>query len=454
VFPQVEDFGEDFNVETITFQSIVEAFTKVNINSIEKEQQLVDRRLEEFHKAFEIRINDLNKFHSRNPLDVSKGYSLNLNEIKSLSFSSKLAPSIEEILQKMSSEYEKNLEKTKSELDNIKRKAKKFLEGNLAENDFKKSLANTSYISKTHNNFEKEFQKMKGVISKKYREISGGIEKRFGGFSKDFAKEFSQASKFLNINQKALSKGEKDFLPSSSSIREKIRSSVTQIIEKDPVLTWENIGYYCFYTKNRMIPSELQSDISNVLVHKKSLSLMKEATESLKNNPTLNIFRCYSDTLDSHIKDVFIRIFREVGLNLGKKFINLDQDIYFIKRDKVPTPTMMIGILFDDNAMNSIRNVLGSRVVVESEQNEGNIAFHVAAIIPEFDCDYTKLENVWKTKEWSLHKVILLLSWHSLQNKNSVFLNMLKYSSGLYSTRVKDSYDEIFKQIEKNIIFH
>ena len=151
---------------------------------------------------------------------------------------------------------------------------------------------------------------------------------------------------------------------------------------------------------------------------------MKEATESLKKNPTLNIFRCYSDTLDSHIKDVFIRIFREVGSNLGKNFIRIDQDIYFIERDGVPTPTMMIGILFDVNAMNSIRDVLGSRVAVESEQNEGISSFHVAAVIPEFDCDYKKLKNVWKTKEWSLHKIILLLSWYSLQNKNSFYYHI------------------------------
>lgn len=453
-FPQEEDFGKDFNIANMTSQSVLEAFTKANINSIKKEQQLVDRRLDEFHKAFEKRMNDLNKFHSRNPLDISKGYSLKLKESKSLSFSSKPAPGIEEILQKMSDEYQKILEQTKSELDEIKEKAKKFLDGNIAEKDLKKSLANTGYLSKTQNNFEKVFQKMKGSISKKYSEISGGIEKRFGGFSKDFAKEFSQASKFLNINQKALSKGEKDYLPSSSSTRDKIRSSVIQIIEKDPVLTWENIGYYCFYSKNKMIPSELRSEISNALVHKKSLQLMKEATESLKKNPTKNIFRCYSDTLDSHIKDVFIRIFREVGLNLGKNFIRIDQDIYFIERDRVPTPTMMIGILFDVKAMNSIRDVLGSRVAVESEQSEGVSTFHVAAVIPEFDCDFKKLKNVWKTKEWSLHKIILLLSWYSLQNQNSFYLNMLKYSSGLYSTRVKESYDDILKQIEKNIIFH
>ncbi len=453
-YPLEEDFGKDFNIVDMTSQSILEAFKKANINSIEKEQQLVDRRLDEFHKAFEKRINDLNKFHSRNTLDISKGYSLQLKETKILSFSSKPAPGIQEILQKMSNEYEKILEQTKSELDDIKEKTKKFIDGNIAEKDLKKKLADTGYLSKAQNNFEKVFQKMKGSISKKYSDISGGIEKRFGGFTKDFAKEFSQASKFLNINQKAISKGETDFLPSSSHVRDNIRSSVIQIIEKEPLLTLENIGYYCFYSKNKMLPSELRSEITNALVHKKSIPLLKEATESLKNNPTLNIFRCYTDTLDSHIKDVFIRIFREVGLNLSKNFIRVDQDIYFIERDKVPTPTMVIGILFDVNAMNSVRKVLGSRIAVESEQNEGIKAFHLSAVIPEFGVDFKKLKNVWKTKEWSLQKIILLLSWYSLQNKNSFYLNMLKYSSGLYSTRVKESYDDILKQIEKNIIFH
>jgi hypothetical protein len=181
---------------------------------------------------------------------------------------------------------------------------------------------------------------------------------------------------------------------------------------------------------------------------------MKEATESFKNNPTLDIFRCYSDTLDSYIKILFIRLFREVGSNLGKNFLRMDQEIYFIERNKVPTPTMMMGILFDVNAMNSIRDLFGSRVAVESEENEEKSVFHISAVIPEFDCDYTKLKNVWKTKEWSLHRVLLLLSWHSLQEKNSFYLNMLKFASNLYSSRVKESYDEILYQMGKNIIFY
>ncbi|MHA2074147.1 MAG: hypothetical protein ACW97X_05980, partial [Candidatus Hodarchaeales archaeon] len=324
----------------ITSQSIVEAFIKGNVNSIKKEQQLVERRLDEFHSAFEKRISDITKFHSKNPLDISKGYSLQLKETKKLSFSPKPAPSINEILQKLASEYENILGQAKSELDKIKEIAKKFLDGNTSEKDLKKNLSNTGYLSKVQKNCEKEFQKKKESISKKYNDISGGIEKRIRGFSKDFSKEFSQASKFLNINHKALAKGEEDYLPASASIRKKILSSVNQIIEKDPILSWENIGYYCFYAKNRMVPSELRSEISNVLVHKKSLPLMKEATESFKNNPTLDIFRCYSDTLDSYIKILFIRLFREVGSNLGKNFLRMDQEIYFIERNKVPTPTM------------------------------------------------------------------------------------------------------------------
>ena len=105
--------------------------------------------------------------------------------------------------------------------------------------------------------------------------------------------------------------------------------------------------------------------------------------------------------------------------------------------------------------MDSIRNIFGSRVAaVESEKLEGRTVFHVSAVLPDFGCDFSKLKNTWKTKEWSLHKVLLLLSWHSLQNKNEFYLNMLKYSSGLYSTRVKESYDGILKQIENNIVFH
>ncbi|MHA2306946.1 MAG: hypothetical protein ACXACU_16320, partial [Candidatus Hodarchaeales archaeon] len=114
-FPEVEDFGESFDMTRITSQSIVEAFIKGNVNSIKKEQQLVERRLDEFHSAFEKRISDITKFHSKNPLDISKGYSLQLKETKKLSFSPKPAPSINEILQKLASEYENILGQAKSE---------------------------------------------------------------------------------------------------------------------------------------------------------------------------------------------------------------------------------------------------------------------------------------------------------------------------------------------------
>lgn len=180
---------------------------------------------------------------------------------------------------------------------------------------------------------------------------------------------------------------------------------------------------------------------------------MKEATESLKNNPTLDIYKCYSDVLDSYIKDVFIRLFGEIGSRIGKNYIRMDQEIYFIERNKVPTPTMIIGILLSVNAMNSIRSVLGSRVAVETEENEGGSVFHISAVIPDFGCDLDKLKKVWKSKEWTLHRVLLLLSWYSLLKKNDFYLNMLRYSSGLYSTRVKDTFEVILSQIAKYIVF-
>ncbi len=452
-FPEVHDFGEEFNIAVLTPELIIEAFIKANINYTKKEQELVFRRLEEFHKSFENRISDILKFHSKNPLDISKGYSLKLNELKTLSFSTKLPQSIEEIIQKIADEYEKIINQSQSELDKIKDLAKQFLEGKISEKDFKKNVTDAKYLSKTKDDFEKSFKKMWESMTKKYSELPSEIEKRFRGLNKDFSKEFSQAGNFLNMDRKAILKDDRDVVPSSSSIREKIQSLIKQIIDKDPILTWDNFGYDYFYVKNRMLPLELQANITNGLVHKKTIKLMKEATESLKNNPTLDIYKCYSDVLDSYIKDVFIRLFGEIGSRIGKNFIRMDQEIYFIEKNKVPTPSMMVGILLSVNAMNSIRSVLGSRVAVETEENEGGSVFHISAVIPDFGCNLDKLKKVWKSKEWTLHRVLLLLSWYSLLEKNAFYLDMLRYSSGLYSTRVKDTFEAILNQIAKYIVF-
>jgi len=453
-FPEPDDFGKNIDVTTWTSEIILDAFIKANINGITKEQKLVDLRIGEFRSEFEKRISDIKKFHTRNPQDISKGYDLKLNETKKLSFSTKPARDVEEILGKIVEDYTKLFTKAEQDLNKAKEAAKKFLNGNLSETELQKQLSDTRYLTKAKDNFEKFIKKAHEAIPKKYADLSSGVEKKFRGFNKDFSKEFAFASNFLNIDKKTVSKGSKDFLPSSSPIRQSIRKSVDQIIERDPLINWDNCGYYYFHAINKKLPLEYQIEITNSLLSKKSFIFLKEATESLKLNPTKDLFRCYSDILGSYIKDILIRLFGEVGSHLGKNFLRLDKEVYFIERKKVPIPTLMMGILLSVNAMNSIRNVLGSKIAVESEKNEGSTVFHISAVIPEFDINFKNLKKTWKTKEWTLHRVLLLLSWHSLLEKNGFFVNMLRFSSSLYSARVKESFDEVFNQIEKFLVFH
>ncbi|MFX0185507.1 MAG: hypothetical protein ACFE95_20680, partial [Candidatus Hodarchaeota archaeon] len=72
--------------------------------------------------------------------------------------------------------------------------------------------------------------------------------------------------------------------------------------------------------------------------------------------------------------------------------------------------------------------------------------------IPDFGCDLKPLKQVWTSKDWTLKKVILFFSWYSLLNKNGFYVNLLRYGTDLYSDRVKDSLDEIFNDIGKEII--
>ncbi|MHA2203380.1 MAG: hypothetical protein ACW991_06800, partial [Candidatus Hodarchaeales archaeon] len=225
-----------------------------------------------------------------------------------------------------------------------------------------------------------------------------------------------------------------------------------QIITKEEFFSWENLGASSFSSKNRSLPTNLRLEISNALVHKKSYPFLKEAIEVLKSNPNQDIYRSYTEVLENHSKDVIKRIFQETGRIIDREYIKTDLDIFFAERDKKPVPTIEMGVLSSVEAMNSLRGILGSKIAVESDERDDVSFFHVSGVIPDFGCDYGKLQKVWKKKEWTLRKVLLLLSWRSLLNTNSFYMNLLRYSSGFYSKRVKESLEEILEEIEKAIV--
>ena len=454
VYPEPEIFGKEITIAALDAQAMTDAFIRANITYLQKENQLVNQRLNEFQRAFEDRIKDIEKYLSRNPLDISKGYSLDFKEVKILSFSTKIVESVETILQKTQEEYKKVIEKIIPDIDKAKDAALQLIDGKIDEKKFDSIRGNRGFLTKTQDNIMKFLRKTLESISKKYDELPSNVEKSFNKFHKDFSKQFTEACPFLNIDRKALAKGEKKLRHDRSPLINKIQSSINQIIAKKQFISCENLGIYYFTSKNRSLPTNLRSEISNSLVHKKSDFFLKEAIEILKKNPNQDIYRSYAEVLESKTKDLIGRIFYECGRIIGKEYLKRDPDIFFIERDKKLVPTIEMGILSNVDAMNSLRGILGSQIAVESDKREKLTFFHISAVIPGFKSDSRIPKKVWKKKEWTLRKVLLLLSWHSLLNSNAFFLNLLRYSSGLYSTRVKESLEEILQEIEKEIAFN
>ena len=450
VYP--ETFGKDIDVATLEVQTIIAKLIEANTAYLQKEHQLVERRLDEFQEAFEKRIKDIEKFLSRNPLDISKGYSLDFKEAKMLSFTTKPEKNIDLILQKAQDEYKKIIKNVEPDLNKAKDAAQQFIDGSLAEKKFKSVQTNRGFLNKAQENFKKFSHKTRETIKKKYGELPSTVEKSLKGLQKELSKQYNQACSFLHIDRKAVARGDKTILRDPFPQLNKIQSSINQIITREQFFSQQNLGIYYFSSKNRSLPSDLKSEISNSLVYKKSYPLLKEATEALKTRPTQDIYKSYAEVLESHSKDAITRLFRETGKIIGKDHLKTDPNIFFIERDKIPIPTMEMGILHNVDAMNSLRSLLGSRIAVESDERDAKARlFHITAVIPDFGCDYGKFKKVWKKKEWTLRKVLLFLSWYSLHNTNDFFMNLLRYSSGFYSTRVKKSFEEILLEIGRGI---
>ncbi|MHA2248469.1 MAG: hypothetical protein ACXADY_26210 [Candidatus Hodarchaeales archaeon] len=448
VYPELEAFGKEVNVATLDVRAITDALIQANTTYTQKEHQQVEKRLSEFQQAFENRIKDIENFLSQNALAISKGYSLDHKEVQLLSFSTKPVESVETILQKTQAEYIKLIENIMPDLNKAKVAAQQFTDGKIAEKKFESIKRNRGFLSNVQNKFQKFLRKIRESIEKKYNEIPSNIEKSFNGFQKDLSKQFTQACSFLNIDRKAIGKGDKKFIRDLSPSINKIQSSINQILANERFFSSENLGTYYFSSKNRSLPTNLRFEISNSLVHKKSVTFLKEAIENLKTNPNQDIYRSYTEVLEGHTKDTITRLFHETGKIIGKEYLKRDPDIFFIERDKITLPTIEMGVLTNVSAMNSLRGLFGPKIAVESEEREELSFFHVSAIVPAFGCDYQKLNKVWKKKEWNLRKVLLLLSWHSLLNSNNFFLNLIRYSCGLYSIQVKESLEEIFEEIE------
>jgi hypothetical protein len=435
---------------------ICEAFIKANIDGLRKENQLVERKFEEFQQAFSKRIMEVENYLSQDPKRISKGYSFKgLKELDKLSLSFKPLKSVEEIIEKVQADYEKLITEINPDLDRVKDAFVQFQNGKIDKKTLEKILENRGFLNKIRNNFEKMIQKTQADINKKYRDSPSIVEKEFKSRSKDISKEYNQACSFLNFDRKGLRKGESNLIPDPSSTISNLQASINQKFTKERFLNRENLGFYYFHARYRTLPKNLENEISDSLVQRKSYPLLKEAIEYQKKDPSIDIFRSYSIVLEEYAKDFINSIFEDADKIFGKNILKRDMDVFFSKEDKITVPTLELGLISSTEAANSLRNLLGSAVIVHEEKREDSKQdkiYRISAAIPNFGSDVKQLKNIWKSKDWSLKKVILLLSWYSLLAKNSFYVNLILYATDLYSDRVKNSLEKIFADIGKEII--
>ncbi len=99
--------------------------------------------------------------------------------------------------------------------------------------------------------------------------------------------------------------------------------------------------------------------------------------------------------------------------------------------------------------MNALRSSFGTKIIVETEEQEGKPFFHISAVLPDFGCDLKELSRIWVGKDWTLKKAVLILSWYSFINSHEFYLNLIRFSADLYSVRVRESIEEIIDKVGK-----
>ncbi|NHJ00850.1 MAG: hypothetical protein EAX86_01855 [Candidatus Heimdallarchaeota archaeon] len=449
-FPHLSDFETNFDLSTMDPEILLKALISANITNQGKEHDLVKMKVTEFDTAFKDRIKDIERFLNKSPRTISTGYKFDSTEVSKLNFSNNISPSVKEDVEALISEYEKIKSQITSDLDNMQLMAKAFTEGEKDEKKLNSTLKDTKFLSKSEQNIEKAISKLLDNIDKKYSSFPADVEKQLKGYEKEITKRYYRSCQFLNIDRKAFQKQNKDSLPKSSGIRNDIQSSINQIMKKNSLFTFDDLGYNYFYARNRFLPLNLETEVTNAIIHKKSLPFLREALDSMKEDENLTLYKAYAEIMENYAKSLLSELLGEVTIRMGKNFLRSDPDVYFIEREQIPIPTMELGVLTSPEAMDSLRNILGQNVAVESETVDNNNIFHVSAVIPSFNCKFSDLKKVWKNREWTLRKVLLLLSWYSLlYDTNLLYTNVLRYSAQFYSEHVKESVDDIIYQISK-----
>ncbi len=249
----------------------------------------------------------------------------------------------------------------------------------------------------------------------------------------------------MNINRKNLTKPESELVAESSKLIKGIQNTIAQNFKNDEFFTLTNVGRHYFYAINSSLPDSLEKDVSRALVNRSNFPMLKEAIENLTSSST--IFRSYSTVLEQHANELLSTVFNSSGKLLGKNVLKSDPEVTIVQHNNMPIPAVELGYLVNERAVKSLQTLLEDRVVIQKEKTEGKVINKVFAVVPNFKCDFSTMKHFWEVKDWTLSKTLLTLSWFSLLAKNEFYLNLLRYSSELYSTRVKISLNDIFDQI-------
>jgi len=442
-FPTQNEFKVIIQKNMLNPENFMQALTEASEKHLLSEQQLIEQQVAKFRKEFDSEMKEIRKFLGKSPSDISKGYRIKISKNHPLKLS--INPLADLSITKALEEYDKIIEQIKSEIKKSQEAAKEFIAKKIKEKELKGILRNQGFISKAENNFAKLLGRIESSTSKKYKNADSIANKQVKSVSKDISKQYSQACTFLNINRKNLSKPESDLVGESSKLIKGIQNTITQNFKNQEFFTLTNVGRYYFYAINRSLPNSLQSDVSNALVTRKSYPMLKEAIES--STPNTTIFRSYSKILEQHAHALSSTVFNSSAKLLGKNVLKSDPEVTIVQHNNMPIPAMELGYLKNERAAISLQTLLEDRVIIQKEKTEGKVINKVFAVVPSFNCDFSTMKHFWEVKDWTLSKTLLTLSWFSLLAKNQFYLNLLRYSSELYSTRVKISLNDIFDQI-------
>ncbi len=449
-FPDDKLTSEKIMKNELTIDDLIRSLIDANAKNLLEEQEKLTRKVATFRTEFADEIKGIENYITQKPQEIAKGYRIKIAKRHSLILSSKPIAEVDSQISKNLAEFDKLIADLQEDLRKLKEAAKQFVNGKIKEQDLNKTLKNTGFISSARKSHKKLIEKIDSAVAKSYGNVNSIVEKQIKGNTKDASKVFLQACNFLNINRKNLTKPDSRLITVSSSSMKSIQKSFSQSFEKDPFFEFKNVGRYYFYAKYRSLPNNLRSDVLDALVSKKSYPFLKEAIA--KTPSTGDIFHSYAKVLEAHAYELLSQVFSSSGRLVRKDVFKTDQDVKIVIQNGIPVPTLEMGYITNERAVKSLKSLFGSRIVVETEKSSNGAIFRILTVIPSFKSDYSTMKQFWETTDWTLKNTVITLSWFSLLARNKFYLDLLRFSSDLYSSRVRGSLEEIFDQIGKGMV--